>query len=431
MAVSITQTEARKMFLTNSLKPLVPYVNANTAWKSQCLLCKKIVFPNYSKVRERGHQCGYCAGTLVDPLDAVSLMKDSGLRALVSYPGSHSPWKCICIQCKREVTPTYSKVRSSGTGCKFCSKRAVDLDEAFLLMLKSGVRPKEKYRGAMFPWKCECLNCGKTVNPTYSNVRVGHNGCRFCAYKVTEFKRTKTKTEIFDYLKREGYTPIRGAVFVSSEHPIECKHLPCGRRVKARYFSLQQGRGCCNYCGTREGAKKLSKTIDEVQPILKKKGITLLEKEVKGMKEKHRLQCRKCNLIWSARLISVTSRVGCPNCALYGMKPNLVSYIYLIEHKKYGSIKLGIANSNKSRDRVDVHMKKGWEIYKIKTFTSGVKARRVETECLKYFRKVKNLLPHLSRLELPQGGWTETFDAKDIKPSTIWAKVEELSKVKR
>jgi hypothetical protein len=201
--------------------------------------------------------------------------------------------------------------------------------------------------------------------------------------------------------------------------------------VKARYFSVQQGRGCCNYCGTRAGAKKWSKNIEEVQPVLKSKGITLLEKEVKGMREKHRLKCHKCNLIWSARLSSVTGEIGCPNCALYGLKPNLVSYIYLVEHKKFRSIKLGIANANKSRDRVDKHIEKGWEIYKIKNFPSGVEARRVETECLKYFRKVKNLKPHLSKLELPQGGWTETFDANDIKPSTIWAKVEELSKVKR
>jgi hypothetical protein len=32
---------------------------------------------------------------------------------------------------------------------------------------------------------------------------------------------------------------------------------------------------------------------------------------------------------------------------------------------------------------------------------------------------------------MPQGGWTETVDSKKIRGSTIWAKVEELSKVKR
>ena len=431
MAAPITEEAAKKLFLANSLKPLAPYENSRTPWKSQCLICKRIVSPNYSKVRERGHQCGYCAGTLVDPVEAVSLMKKANLKPLTSYAGSKSPWRCICKKCKREVTPSYTQVLSRGTGCKFCGKRAVDPQEAFDLMVKSGVRPREKYKGADTPWKSQCLSCGKTVTPTFSNVRTGHDGCRFCAQKVTAFKKTKTKTEIFRYLKSQGYVPIRGAVFVDSKSPIECRHLPCGRIVKTRYFSIQQGRGCCNYCGTQEGAKKWAKKIGDVNPILKKKGITLLEKDLKGMREKHRVQCKKCNLIWSARLSSITSDIGCPNCALYGMKPQLVSYIYLIKHRQFGSIKLGIANSNKSRDRVDKHMEKGWEIYKIKTYSSGVEARRVETECLKYFRKVKNLEPHLSKLDLPQGGWTETFDANDIKPSTIWAKVEELSKVKR
>ena len=32
---------------------------------------------------------------------------------------------------------------------------------------------------------------------------------------------------------------------------------------------------------------------------------------------------------------------------------------------------------------------------------------------------------------MPQGGWTETVDASEIDLPTIWAKVEELSRVKR
>jgi hypothetical protein len=32
---------------------------------------------------------------------------------------------------------------------------------------------------------------------------------------------------------------------------------------------------------------------------------------------------------------------------------------------------------------------------------------------------------------MPQGGYSETFDASEIDLPTVWAKVKELSKVKR
>jgi hypothetical protein len=37
----------------------------------------------------------------------------------------------------------------------------------------------------------------------------------------------------------------------------------------------------------------------------------------------------------------------------------------------------------------------------------------------------------LSEFEMPQGGYTETVDASEIDLPTIWAKVEELSKVNK
>lgn len=360
-----------------------------------------------------------------------TVMKNARLIPQEPYKSIHSPWKCICAKCKRVVTPTYTQVRTRGSGCKYCAKTYVDPKEAAAFMLSKGLKPKEKYKGALSPWKSECLTCGKVVTPTYSNVRTGHSGCRHCAHKITVLKRRKTKSQVFAYLRSKGYAPVKGAVFVSSKVSIKCEHIPCGRIVQARYFSVQQGRGCCNHCGTREGAKKWARTLDEVQPILNKKKIALLEEKLLGMRQKHLLQCKKCNLIWKARLASVTSDIGCPNCASYGLKPNLTSYIYVIENKELASIKLGIANSNKPRDRVDKHIARGWEIYNLKTFTSGTKARRVETECLKYFRKVKGIPPHLAKSQMPQGGWTETFDARIVKASSIWAKVEALSRVKK
>jgi hypothetical protein len=262
-------------------------------------------------------------------------------------------------------------------------------------------------------------------------VRTGHGGCRFCAHKITVLKKTKTKAQIFKYLRSKGYEPIRGAVFKSSRNPIECKHLPCGRIVKARYFSIQQGRGCCNHCGTQAGALKWANTKSDVLPLLKKKKIILLDKNLKGMRQKHRVKCKKCDLVWSTRLSSLTSQIGCPGCADYGLKPHLKSYIYLVHNRKLTAWKIGIANSNKGRDRVEKHLENGWTLYKKKIVKTGTRARYIESECLRFLRIERKLTIHLSQKQMPQGGWTETVDSKKIRGSTIWAKVEELSKVKR
>ena len=133
MAVPITEAAAKKMFLANSLKPLVPYVDSMTPWKSRCLICKKIVSPNYNKVRQRGHQCGYCAGNLVDPKDANALMKKSGFKTLIPYPGGNNPWKSQCLKCKKITFPRYTNT-VKGIGCKYCSHRAVDPKDAVVAL---------------------------------------------------------------------------------------------------------------------------------------------------------------------------------------------------------------------------------------------------------------------------------------------------------
>ena len=95
--------------------------------------------------------------------------------------------------------------------------------------------------------------------------------------------------------------------------------------------------------------------------------------------------------------------------------------------------KIGIANSYKNRkfdDRMYKHQKQGWTIYKTKNFATVKAASDIETEILKWLRIDVGLNFPLTAKLMPQGGHTETVDAAEIDLSTIWAKVEEMSKVK-
>ncbi len=363
--------------------------------------------------------------------EARALMLKADLRPIDPYQSIHTPWKCVCLKCKKIVTPTYTQVRTRGNGCVYCAGNKVDPDDAVKLFLENSLKPLIKYPGAGNGWKSKCLECRSIVYPSYSNVRSGHSGCKYCAREVGAAKHSKSKSETYEFLRKNGYYPLANAVFISAKKPIPSKHKPCGNIVKARYFSIQQGRGCCNHCGTRQGALKWANTLDDILPKLQSKKIILLDKKLKGMREKHNFKCRVCGIIWAARLASLTSDIGCPNCADYGLKPNLPSYIYLIKNSQYAAFKVGIANSNKVRDRLNKHQENGWELIKKKSLRSGTKARQIESGCLNYLRIERQLPIYLSKKQMPQGGWTETVDARRIRSSTIWAKVEELSRVEK
>lgn len=48
-------------------------------------------------------------------------------------------------------------------------------------MVKRGFEPLEPYLNSITPWRCKCLRCGSEVTPTYGNIRSGWGGCRICS----------------------------------------------------------------------------------------------------------------------------------------------------------------------------------------------------------------------------------------------------------
>jgi len=418
MAVPITEAAAKKMFLANSLKPLVPYVDSMTPWKSQCLICKKVVSPNFNKVRLRGHQCGYCSGTRVDAEDAVTLMKKNGFKALVSYPGSNKPWKSQCLNCKKITSPTYSNV-AKGIGCKFCSKRAVDPKDAVAAMKTRGFKTLEPFPGAVAPWRVQCLTCKKKFEVPFHSLST-KNGCKYCAGKVVD------ESDLLIRLKELRLKPMED--YQSAKVPWKCKCLVCNHIVQPTWNRIKQGRGHCAYCAQRRVdiplALKFMKSVG-LKPLV----------DFPGGNKPWLCQCLICKAEVTPRWSDLRrGQGGCSNCADYGLNYQKPGYIYLITNSKLQAHKIGIANSYKSKkydDRMYNHEKQGWLLHKKKTFTTVKQASDIETSILKWLRMDVGLPIALTAKQMPQGGHTETVDASEIDPPTIWAKVEELSRVKR
>ena len=104
---------------------------------------------------------------------------------------------------------------------------------------------------------------------------------------------------------------------------------------------------------------------------------------------------------------------------------------YLTTNSLLNAHKIGITSTDSKTDRLKIHENANWKTYKIMELEKSSEALRIESEILDWLRLELNLAPYLSREEMPQGGYSETVDASEIDLPTIWAKVEELSKVKR
>jgi recombinational DNA repair protein (RecF pathway) len=170
----VDSEDAVKFFEQKGFQPLTSYPGGNKPWLSRCSKCGYQIAPSYSDVK-RGVGCKICGRKEIPEKIAVQRWKENNLKPLVKFPGATKPWKSECLVCHRKISPWYSQPT-----CKFCAGRAVVPAEAVTLMKKSKLLPVSKYPGAMKPWLCECMKCGREVSPTYSSVRLGQ-GCKYCA----------------------------------------------------------------------------------------------------------------------------------------------------------------------------------------------------------------------------------------------------------
>lgn len=89
------------------------------------------------------------------------------------------------------------------------------------------------------------------------------------------------------------------------------------------------------------------------------------------------------------------------------MEPAL---LYIIYHPNLHAIKIGI--SDISGKRFKAHKTKGWVLIKYWHFFERDKARQIESLVIETLRKKHRVF--LDKQDMPQGGYTETFDASKI-----------------
>ena len=346
----IVPAKAVEIMIQGNLKPLVDFPGGKQHWKCECLLCGKIVSPKYTDIQSGYGGCKYCGGQFVEPESAERLMKSQGLIPQTPYAKSMDKWHCVCSTCNRDVYTSYNTVKTNKSGCAYCAKRKVDPLEALETMKSVGVTPLIPYPGARVGWQSTCNKCGLEVYPIYSSVKHQHaNPCVFCAGKKVDSEAA------FNLMLAADLTPLEG--YLRADRPWRCNCNKCGRLVTPTYTSIRIGQGGCKYC--------TNKGLDYSAP----------------------------------------------------------AFLYLMVNAELSATKIGVGNHKTRVNRIAEHERNGWKLEKRIELNTGDIAFSVEQATLLWIRDDLGLKPCLTPKQMPQGGYTETFDSQSLDNSLVWEKI--------
>jgi len=426
MAARIDSKFAEQEMRDAGYEPLEPYKNSKHLWRCKHIKCGKIVTPQYTEVRQGRRRCKHCSRTFVEPTEAEKLMISVGVIPQEPYPGKDRPWKCFCTRCNKSITSTYAGVRDGGKGCKSCALKATAEGRRFSesevreIFLRVNLEPIEKYTNTDAPLKSKCNECGNFPSPTFTAIRAG-GGCRYCSEKLTSPEKAKK------YAKEAGLEPLED--FVSGQTPWKCKHVVCGETISPLFVTILKGSSGCIRCNSKSAADRYRLPEKEAVEIMLNANIQPLE-PYKSALTKWKCKCLKCGNVIFPKLNNIQNGSGCINCSDFGFNLDKQAYLYLMFHPELSSLKLGIGGSTTRVDRIETHLKFGWLLFKKMDFSTGITAYEIEQDILSWLRVELSLDIYLSDEQMPQGGYTETVDASEIDLPTIWAKVEQLSRVK-
>ena len=354
----LTDEKTIEVMLNANLKPLEPYIDVHTPWKSKCLVCGKEVSPTLTNIKNGQNGCKFCSSKALGirqatpEQEAIQIMRGSFLEPLEPYQNSKEPWKSKCMNCGEIVYPRIGDIRKGGGGCRKCGTTktiealTIPEEKAIAIMLDAKVKPITPYKRARLKWKSECLECGRIVSPTLSAVIAGHAACAYCANRKTD---PSVAIQVMLASNLEPLVPYK-----SAHARWKSKCLKCGNTVYPKYNNISQKNKGCGFCA--------------------KKGIDL----------------------------------------------NKASYIYLITHEVLGAHKIGIGNKQEKvrKDRLKGSrgfLMAGWQIHRIWNTETGGVATEIETAAFRIIRKDLNLAPYLSKEDMPTTrGESETINADSI-----------------
>lgn len=142
LAGRVNEVHAISTMRQAGMEPLTPYPGAGEPWPCRCTVCGADGVPSYNNVRMGHAGCRPCQHKLTAGASqrlthavAAEVMVKRGLEPLEPYRNRGTPWRCRCLRCESEVTPTYGNIQSGWGGCRVCSPGGFDATQDAILYL--------------------------------------------------------------------------------------------------------------------------------------------------------------------------------------------------------------------------------------------------------------------------------------------------------
>ncbi|MDP5183741.1 hypothetical protein QOZ88_13960 [Blastococcus sp. BMG 814] len=296
------------------------------------------------------------------PTEMLEVVATWDLVPLEDYPGPHKPWRCRCLRCGTEVTPTYAGMTDARkkNACRECDKRhrralfLASHEEMAAIYRSHGFEPLGEYSGNHQPWPSVHLVCGELCAPYPANVKSRGGGCDVCAREVRGSKRRVDEAVAVAIMRAAGLVPL--VPYPTSGEPWACRCDTCQSEVSPTYDNVRAGTG------------------------------------------------------------------GCRPCGRYGLDWDGPAIVYVLTQAAHLAVKVGIAKARPtpgSPSRVDSLSRRfGWAHYARLQVPTGREAYRIEQAVLRVWRKDLRLPPHLGPHETE--GHTETVSLDAISEEQAW-----------
>ena len=121
---------------------------------------------------------------------------------------------------------------------------------------------------------------------------------------------------------------------------------------------------------------------------------------------------------WKATVSARTGsdQTGCPSCAKFGFDPNSEAWIYFLENEDLGYQQIGI--TNKPKNRLDDHRRKGFELIEIRGPMEGLLAKKIESQMLRVLKIKAAQLVNKTDAE-SFSGWSESWTKASLSVTSM------------
>jgi hypothetical protein len=307
--------------------------------------------------------------------------------SITSGSGLIKEWRCL----KNHVWKSKVANRTQGNGCPICSNHIIlegfnDLHTTHpgLSLEVLGWDPRKIGAGSFkkLNWKC---NLGH-IWEARVNSRARGSGCPFCDGKSVWTGFNDLATARPD-LAIQAFKWDPKKVTLNSAKKLEwiceLKHI-----WTARVYDRVKSDGCpiCSGRRIQSGFNDLATTHPNLIPEVYGWDASKIGA---GSDSKRKWKCSEGH-IWTARISSRKTGVGCPTCSVTGFDPNEDGWLYFLQHPDWEMLQIGITNS--PDDRLSTHKHLGWELLELRGPMNGDLARQWETEILRMLRRKKAIV---------------------------------------